>query len=439
MSQLAEPASPPVGETVAAPLPTLAQRFAATGLRALVSHQSWVAAQERMEEVYEIFRKQEREFLAVLDGAAVVGVCSRRQVGMLLGARYGFALYARKPIRAHLMPSAVRIVENTPLSQVFAQAFSRSEDNYYDDVVLVDEHGTFLGLIPVQTLVRLQHELLEENIAQLERSRLEIQKKNQQIEDDLRMARELQMALLPSSYPAFPRDAAPGESALNFAHRFEPSGTVGGDFFHVEPLGEKQASIFICDVMGHDVRAALVTAMLRAMLEEVQARVTDPAELIAEINRELLQILRLAGGVMFATAAAAVIDAAAGEIRYALAGHPQPVLVRAARGECDFLHPLEMRMGPALGIFDHPAYATRVVPLEPGDRVLFFTDGLFEVMNAQNQEFGRVALRDAIAHRATCSLPGVLDGVLQEVRVFAGATALEDDVCLLGVELSRVG
>ncbi len=436
------PAAPvsPLADEIAAPLPlTLAQRFAARGLRALVSHQSWVAAHERLEDVYDVFRKQEREFLAVIEGETVVGVCARRDVGMLLGARYGFALHARKAIRAHLLPSVVRVRESTPLSQVFAEAFSRTEDTYYDDIVLLDELDQFIGLIAMQTLVRLQHELLGENIAQLERSRREIEAKNRQIEDDLRMARELQMALLPNGYPSFPPGLPPSESALIFGHCFEPSGTVGGDFFHVEALGAKRASVFICDVMGHDVRAALVTAMLRALLEEAQARIADPAELLGEINRELVKILRLAGGVMFATAAAAVVDAEAGKISYALAGHPQPVLMQPSRARCDFLHPLDMRMGPALGIFDQPSYATRIVPLATGDRVLFFTDGLFEVINEQKQEFGQLLLRETIARRTERSLRDVLDGVLQEVRLFAGGNVLEDDVCLLAVELNRVG
>lgn len=433
----ADYAPPSLSEDI--PAAPLAARFAAGGLRALINHCSWVGGSDSVEEVYDFFRKQPHEFLAVLDGGRLLGICARRQIGMLLGARYGFALFARKPVRAHLMPSVLSVRIDTPLTEVFSEAFSRAAEDYDDDAVLVDEGGAFLGLISMKTLVRLQHELLEENIAQLERSRQEIAEKNRQIEDDMRMARELQLALLPDRYPSFPPDSAPGESMLRFAHRFENSGIMGGDFFHVHPLGDKVASIFICDVMGHDVRAALVTAMLRALLEELQAHAADPAALLGQVNAELRQILRQAGGVMFATAAAVVLDAGVGEARYALAGHPSPMLLRPARGECVPMHPRERRMGPALGIFDQPAFSTHAVSMAAGDRLMLFTDGLFEAMNDDGEVFGHEALTAAIVGRAGLPLAELLDGVLGEVRRFCGGAELDDDVCLLGAEMQRVG
>ena len=113
--------------------------------------------------------------------------------------------------------------------------------------------------------------------AELARSQAELRKKNEILEDDLKMAREIQQAILPQQYPAFPPGVPPESSLLHFCHRYHPTGQVGGDFFNVLRLSDTQAGLFICDVMGHGVRSALVTAMVRALVEELRPMAMDPA------------------------------------------------------------------------------------------------------------------------------------------------------------------
>ena len=91
--------------------------------------------------------------MAVLDGDQFLGLCARREIGMLLGARYGFALFARKPIRDHLQKRPLPVSVGTPINEIFAAAFSRDHDSYYDDIALLDERGSFLGLVFTDTLV----------------------------------------------------------------------------------------------------------------------------------------------------------------------------------------------------------------------------------------------------------------------------------------------
>jgi hypothetical protein len=116
-----------------------------------------------------------------------------------------------------------------------------------------------------------QSELLTLN-AQLEtrvqkRTR-ELSEKNQQMEEELQMARELQIALLPQHFPTVPAHVAVHESALRFLSLYFPTGDVSGDFFSVFPVGEKAVGVFMCDVMGHGVRSALITSMIRALVED---------------------------------------------------------------------------------------------------------------------------------------------------------------------------
>lgn len=114
-------------------------------------------------------------------------------------------------------------------------------------------------------LIALEHHQLEDKLA---RSTEELRSKNSEMNADLALARGVQQALLPQSYPVFPAGVAAENSTLKFCHRWIPSEKVAGDLFDVFPVGQNAAGIFLCDVMGHGVRAALVTALLRGLLRE---------------------------------------------------------------------------------------------------------------------------------------------------------------------------
>ena len=90
------------------------------------------------------------------------------------------------------------------------------------------------------------------------------------------MAMELQQALLPKEYPLFPPTATTETAHLRFAHLYQPASFIGGDFFTSFRVSDHEAGVFICDVMGHGVRSALITAMLRALIEAEAASLADP-------------------------------------------------------------------------------------------------------------------------------------------------------------------
>ena len=116
------------------------------------------------------------------------------------------------------------------------------------------------------------------NIRELEERDRVIRHKNEQMETDLRMATELQQALMPYVYPSFPGSSSQGPTRLRFYHRYLPASMLGGDFFHIARLSDDAAGICVCDVMGHGVRAALITAMLRALIETHAAEAADPVD-----------------------------------------------------------------------------------------------------------------------------------------------------------------
>src|ERR1700745_569301 len=167
-------------------------------LRVLVGHRTATHASAPVESVADIFKTGSVNFVAVLEGQRLLGMCSRQEIAALLGGRYGFSLWARKPIREHLCEQETRIKVATPIGDMLRAVFARPDENFYDDVLLVDENGGFIGFIATETLFKVQNALLLTNIRDLEERDREIRHKNTQMETDLRMATELQQALMPS-------------------------------------------------------------------------------------------------------------------------------------------------------------------------------------------------------------------------------------------------
>jgi sigma-B regulation protein RsbU (phosphoserine phosphatase) len=100
------------------------------------------------------------------------------------------------------------------------------------------------------------------------------------MEKDLKMAHELQMALLPQQFPSIPRGAPPTESAIKFSSFYYPMAAVSGDFFTINRLSDTAVAVFIADVMGHGVRAGLITTMISALVERFSATAADPAVML---------------------------------------------------------------------------------------------------------------------------------------------------------------
>jgi serine phosphatase RsbU (regulator of sigma subunit) len=404
-------------------------------LRTLVSHLSATQAGTSVETIAEAFKTGSVNFVAVLDGQRLLGMCSRQEIAALLGGRYGFSLWARKPIRNHLCKEETRIKIATPIGDVLRTVFARPDENFYDDVLLVDEGGGFLGFIGTETLFKVQNALLLTNIRELEERDREIRQKNEQMETDLLMATELQQALMPSIYPVFPEDAPSDATKLRFCHRYLPATLMGGDFFHIARLNDETAAVCICDVMGHGVRAALITAMMRAMIETHAAEAVDPGRLLAQLNSEFTGILKQTGTLVFVTVLYCVIDVGAGNARFARAGHPPPLRACRSSGEVETIVGGGDSVGPAIGIIPNAQFKTTEAKVVPGDFLLFFTDGIIEVEASDGSQFGIEGLQQSVRSNLNQPTESLLYAVVSDVHKFGSSTVLTDDACLVAAEL----
>jgi phosphoserine phosphatase RsbU/P len=402
--------------------------------QALVAHARAVEATQSTDIAFDRFKMHGQEFMAVVEKGRPVGICARREIGMLLGGRYGYALHARKPVRSCMSPGLLCIHVGMAVDPALAAVFSRDPGAFYDDVVLVDGDGAFVGLIPVHALVRLQTTLREAHVRELQAQRREIAARNEEMETDLALAREMQLALLPRQFPAFPPGVETACSTLRFAHGYLPSQGVSGDFFYVLPLDHRRAAMFICDVMGHGVRSALVTAMLRVLAQEAATATASTGLMLERVNRGLMEIIPSETGMIFVTAAFGVIDVEERTVEWSSAGHPAPVLLRRASGTAELLKLPRGDFNPALGIFPQATFHTYRQALDPGDVLLFYTDGLFEVEDASGEQLGLDGLLTDVQGLAGAPVRDLVSGILDGVRNY-GTHGFEDDVCLLAAGL----
>ncbi len=331
-----------------------------------------------------------------------------------------------------------------PFEAIEESKFSGREREYIQVVKMpiLDGDGKVVGIQGMFwdiTQQKLAAERIRKANAELARSRKELHTKNLQLEDDLTMAREIQLTMLPQQYPAFPRHAAPADSAFQFTHRYLPTGTVGGDFFTVTALSDSEVSVFICDVAGHGVRSALVTAMIRALLEELKPLAGDPGQFLTKLNGDLHAILRHAGSPLLTTAFYLVANWQTGTMRYTNAGHPKPLHLRRGTGQVEPLVNLSGKSQPALGLFEGAAYQTSEVKLAPKDLVMLFTDGLYEVQAANHELYSQGLLVTEVQRRVQLPASELFDQILMQIQQFSADGTFGDDVCLVALEFAGSG
>jgi phosphoserine phosphatase RsbU/P len=294
------------------------------------------------------------------------------------------------------------------------------------------------GMVQDITLRKAAEEARSRAEESLVRYAEELRLKNAQFKADLDMARDIQQVFLTQNYPSFPRSLTPQESWLGFCHWYQPAEQVGGDFFCVLPLSDTEAGVFICDVLGHGLRAALVTAIVRGLLEELTPMARDPGRLLSEINTSLIAIFRQTETPMLVSAFYLVVNTIDGKMCYSNAGHPQPFHLHRGSGIAE---PLKFQgpQGPVLGIFPATIYQNSYGIASANDLVVLFTDGLFEVETAEDDYYGAERLLAAVRKRMHLAARQLFGEVVAEIQGSCISGQFTDDMCLLGVELRRIG
>ncbi|MEO7414189.1 MAG: SpoIIE family protein phosphatase [Opitutaceae bacterium] len=284
----------------------------------------------------------------------------------------------------------------------------------------------------INGLVGISHDITRRKLAEQE-----LQIRTEEMETNVRMARQIQESFLPRVYPVFPRGTRADASALRFAHCYIPAATLGGDFFSVTQLSDTKCGVLICDVMGHGVRAGLVAALIRGVVEELSDRAQDPAKVLGEINQTLTPIVEKTGQPMFATAFFGVIDIISQTLVYGNAGHPPPLIARRASRTVTRLVASDPE--PATGLVQGFSYSRQQCAFRNGDTFLGFTDGLFEAADANGQLFGETRLQALVSKNFALSGGPLMSPLVSELQNFTGKSTFEDDLCVVAVDSPGAG
>jgi sigma-B regulation protein RsbU (phosphoserine phosphatase) len=262
----------------------------------------------------------------------------------------------------------------------------------------------------------------------------EIALKTDVLKRDLEFAREFQVKLMPQKYPHLTSSYKGEMMGLDFYHIYKPASSVSGDFFDVLKLSESKVGVFIADVMGHGVRSALVTAILTTLMQNLKIYADQPAIFLQKLNANFHQIIHSSGELIFASAFYLVLDLEHQTARYASAGHPSPLLVSRDHGTVIPLTP-HLYNNPALGLLEDSKYETFNRVVNKRDLFLMFTDGVFECSNGDGEEFGQARLQQLVEANQTTDVHSLMTLIVKTIDGYAEPHGLDDDVCLVGVEL----
>ncbi|MGH7329962.1 MAG: PP2C family protein-serine/threonine phosphatase [Polyangiaceae bacterium] len=227
------------------------------------------------------------------------------------------------------------------------------------------------------------------------------------------------MGFLPKRLPSFA-----GATNLDVFVYIKPMYEVGGDFYNLAPIGEQRLFFTIVDVADKGIPAALFMARAVTAFDISKGTGTHVYEAMSAVNRTLCSNNE---SRMFTTAMAAVIDVATGEVEYSDGGHEPPFVVRAD-GRVELI---DKKSGLALGFLpDFPFFSERL-KLDPGDALIFYTDGLTEAMDTKRNLFGAERIQRTLEVVSKGSSELIGRGLLERVESFVGAAPQSDDRTLV--------
>lgn len=256
--------------------------------------------------------------------------------------------------------------------------------------------------------------------------------KQQEIAEYHQSAALIQTSLLPPRLPEI--------GPLHFAWRFLPCAHAGGDLFNVVHLDERTVMVYLFDVCGHGVSAAMVTVSVfqslslhtgrivkRALAAPPYYRIPSPAEVLEDLDSEY----PFERFEKFFTIAYVLLDTVSGQVTYSCAGHPPPLLVRADGGS----EPLR-RGGPVIGMGNIIPFEEGELVLAPGDRLFLYSDGITEYMDPTGAFYGEERLFRKLSSQRKRSLDPACGRLIEDLYAFGRGSAIRDDVTLLGIEFT---
>lgn len=235
------------------------------------------------------------------------------------------------------------------------------------------------------------------------------------VEQDLELARQVQMAFLPKEPPKIP--------GYSFYQYYNPAQQIGGDYFDFLELDENRVAIIIADVVGHGVAAAMFMAKLSAEARFAFAAIDDPKKALEQLNDRITAL----EAERFITMTALILDKSKHQVCIVIAGHMPPIQYCQNHTVTE---PASEIGGPPLGIIAGEKFDAFELTLEPGESLTLYTDGIFEAPNARQEQFSIERVRQHIL-KAKGNVSQAGDELIQSVREHILGCEQEDDMCIV--------
>jgi len=261
------------------------------------------------------------------------------------------------------------------------------------------------------------------DVTDIEQQKNELINKQKQLDRDLESAAAIQQSLLPARSPQIEN--------IQIAWEFEPCEQIGGDIFNIHHMDEGKVGLYMLDVCGHGVPAALISVAVSQFLNSGDGLLGNNCELVSPdtVLNKLDQAFPFERFDSFFSIICMTLDLHQGLLTYSCAGHPPPVLARSD-GALEILD----HRGPSIGFGCESPIGQHTVQMQTGDKIMLYTDGVLESRNTKEDLFGKSRFYDVLKKHRHEPIRKMVDAVYAKVNEFRHQTKPDDDISILGVE-----
>jgi len=265
---------------------------------------------------------------------------------------------------------------------------------------------------------------IEKSLKEIEEYKLVLSAHNKLIalQQELDIATTIQTSILPKTFPPFPE-----RKEFDIYAKMIPAKEVGGDLYDFFLIDKYRLGVVIGDVSGKGIAAALLMAVCKTLLKATAHKGVPADIVLSEVNKLLVDE---SPSNMFVTVFYGVLDTRNGNFDYCNAGHNSPYII-SNDGKVSQLKDVG---GLLLGAMKDVEYDSNVIALKPGDSVFFFTDGVTEAFNGNNEEFGDKRLSEFLREKNSITSNEIVDHLFKEVKMFSNGVEQSDDITCLALK-----